>query len=746
MPGVSSGLAVVGFVFSGLLLAGAAGFAAAQSPISSPNLDITLYIAEPSSAQFFYPGEFGEFSQENSTSVVVFEGVNNLSFDLSDPVVKSSLVQRFDPCECDTPVLVQRIALTTPFYSQRLPLYLWSFAGDTEGFTVEGSAVLVTTIAERADPQIILYADIDSFSARAELVTFWVFFGFASALILVAVGSVGVAHNIRLASRAQSRRSRLDHPVLPLSVGVFSFVVIVIATVLPFAGAVQIGLTIDEPSHLRHLTNFFETGEYSSSVYGPVTALMGHSVNVGLGIEVWGAPLATAEAYQGRHLATAAIGSLGVFAVALTAWLIFGTGRWALVAGAFLASVPLWVGHSMFNLKDIPVATGYTLVTAGLIALFSQRVAGWHKIAIVIATMGLGAIIGAGTRPAALALMLSSAALAALLLLAIRSPRRPTRRSAVVLGVSVTAAAAVFAAIAWFTGRGVGLVAAIERSLDFPWTGFNLYGGERVSERPGLGTLVEVFGAFLPLFILVLLLVGMVFGVARIIRALLGRDQWSVRESAFVLIAVQAFAVLVGVAWFDPVIYDGGRQLLFIFPALALIAVYGLYGIQTVLPYVVSSSRASKRLMLVVVVAGFSVITYDQVRLFPYNYSYYNVIAQGPGINGQWQTDYWGASVREGAQFVAPGDPVMCGQAGSHNFNLPVLPPVCLALAPYVGQGVGAEDSILRPQQYWVIRNDRTLENYGPVISDNCTFHHELTRPVRGEDVVMSRVYICDDI
>lgn len=735
-------------LFVGVALSASIAFMASKSLTKSPELEIVLYSGIPSTAQFFAPDEFGAFSESRSQSLRVKEGVNTLRFDLSDTDVQNSLIQRVDPCVCDLPILIQRVSLRTPLYFKKIPLYLWSFAGDTEGFSQEGSAVLVTTTKERADPQVIFYADIKAFIERAETVAFWALFGSLGAFTLFVVGLVGVRTTARFSwLQSRSRYQRKEGLWLPLGVGLFSSIVVGLALFQQLSGALVTGITVDEPSHVRHLTNFFETGVYSSEVYGPFTALLGHSLNVVLGNEVWGTPLATLEAYQGRHLAVALIGFLGLVGVGVAAWSIFGSFRWAFLAAAFLGSLPVWVGHSMFNLKDIPVATGYTLVTAGLIVGLSSQVQGWRKTTLALILVGTGTLVGAGTRPGMLALMAGSALVFAVLWLFFHKKNGSQTVKAGWLAAGSVSALMIGSAVVVFTDFGQSLVAGIERSLDFPWTGLNLYAGEMVSERPGVGTILLVFSSYMPLFILALTVVGFGFGIVKIIQSMSSREVWSIRESAFILIGAQASVGLVFLAVMNPVIYDGGRQLLFTFPAWGLLAVYGVFAALKAVPYVFSSGRWGRRIVFAVLVTGLSVITFDQIRFFPYNYSYYNEIAQGPGITGRWETDYWASSIREGAGFVAPDDPVICGAIGSHRFDIGSnLPGPCPVLSPYVGDSAPVETTLLAENQFWVIRGDRTLLNHGPIISDNCTLHHEVTRPLRGEDVVMSRVYICDDL
>lgn len=745
--------AVIGLFTFGLVVSAGVGWLGAASSLAEPHVSAVVYLSEEAEAALYYSDVFGNIVPEQVLTAALNVGVNTLRFPVGDDIVANSLVQRLDLCACDSPVLVSSISLATTLFSERLHVRSWTPGGDLVEFHSEGSAVLMRPPPGSADPQIFLYADIVGFAVRAELAAFWVFFGFSGALILTVVGVISALRRASAGGTIRPDTSFVRPRVfrseqkIPLALAVFTAAVAIVAGAQQFAGAWVTGVTIDEPAHVRHLANYFETGVYSSSVYGPFTSLFGHALNVILGNEAWGMPLATLEAYQGRHMAVALIGFLGLLAVGVSAWAIFGSARWAFVAAAFLGSIPVWVGHSMFNVKDIPVASGYALFTAGLIVVLAPRLPGWRSPTLALGLLGVGVLVGAGTRPGAMALMLGSAFVLGVLWFATRHQRGGRRLpTAVVLG-GTAAFLGMGALLLLFSGPGAGLVAGIRRSLDFPWTGFNLYAGQLVSERPGAAVIAMVFASYLPLFVLFFVVAGIVFGVVRLIQESRPGGVWSPRESAFVLISAQASVGFVALATLNPTVYDGGRQLLFAFPAFALLAVYGLYAVLRALPFVLSSGRLRRRIVLGVMVAGFSIITVDQVRFFPFNYSLYNEIAQGSGISGRWETDYWASSVREGARYVAPGDPAICGVTGTHNFNVGTsLPPACETLSPYVGTAARAEQSLLSEREFWVIRIDRTLINRGPISSDNCRLHHEVTRPFRGEDVVMSRVYICRDL
>ncbi|MEX0789831.1 MAG: hypothetical protein WD178_03555, partial [Actinomycetota bacterium] len=67
-----------------------------------------------------------------------------------------------------------------------------------------------------------------------------------------------------------------------------------------------------------------------------------------------------------------------------------------------LAAIPAWTGHSMFNIKDVPSAVGYTLVTAGLVVALSPAAHGPSRRTrrwLVGPAIAVGVFIGVGTLP-----------------------------------------------------------------------------------------------------------------------------------------------------------------------------------------------------------------------------------------------------------------------------------------------------------------------------------------------------------
>lgn len=714
------------------------GLLTAQPVFDRTELRVSYYANEATEAELFLSDSFGNLMAERPQTTPVAMGINNVAFPLSDSTAQASFLQRFDPCRCSSPLLIEKVWLVDSFYSEEVDLESAVVVGAT--LRAEGTSYRLVPDSS-LDPQLVFYTDVASFSQAAAA---WRF-GLAAALSLVlmllpwGVASLVLIRRQTRAEGPSGRRTRLRRNKNPGDAAVALFgLIFAFGVAQQIVGAAEVGVTVDEPLHVNHLRNYFATGTFSSAAYGPLIALFGHGVNVVLGVEVWGYPLESAQAYVNRHLVVGVLGVLGTFGVATTAGIVLKSWRWGVVAGALASSVPLWIGHSMFNMKDVPVATGYTLLTLGLVLLNTSSIRMAVRFPLAAAGVVVGATITMGTRPGMSPLLVGSVVVAVVMLFL--AGDRNTRRAIGVFAVSVGAVAGI-----WFMLGGVqDLVSAVTRSASFPWDGTNLYAGERVGSTPSLGMLLVVLGASLPVLIIGLVAAGLVFGIWVLTRRS-GTDIASFEmKAAIPIIGFQAVGALASVPILDPVIYDGGRQILFIFPSLTLFAVFGLYALTQVSGFPAKTLRASRSVILLAVSAGLIVVQFDQAKLFPYNYTYYNAVAQGSGISGQWQTDYWGASIRELAAPIASGDFSTCRSVGDMNLNRESLEP-CGSLAPYVGEAAQNRVSTVPGRGFWAAASDRALAEFGPIDSESCSFHSQVTRVLRGEEVSMSRLYVCQD-
>lgn len=492
----------------------------------------------------------------------------------------------------------------------------------------------------------------------------------------------------------------------------------VVATTSAYAvvGAWTTGMSWDEAYHVDRMRNYLDSGWYllagdldprtgepgwwedQAYVYAPVTAILMHLAAVAAGAEPSGEIAASGQAYAVRHLVIVAIAFVGLGAAAHLARRLTGSWGWGLVSAAVLGAIPMWTGHAMFNVKDVPVATGCTVVSAALVWLLSAQgrrpVAGRVLVAVSLMS-GLGWVLAVGTRPGIWPTLVAAhvAALAGLALL--RAPRRDV--VAAVLGpiVAWLVLWAIYPAV-FSTPR----LALWESAMS----------SSRFDDRAGQWYYVPaLLVGEMPLLLLGAAAIGTVAAARRVIGALRphrSEVEDRARDLAWTIVAVQAFTLPLLAMVRESNLYNGLRQLLFMVPAMAVLATFG---IAVVCAAVRRANRRDVSILAAAIVSA-SVIapTLAQARLFPYNYTF----ASWPSyaVPQAADTDYWRTAVRELAPEI-PGDGwVTCGPAlsegraslrrsldGDENCASTLIGP----LAPYAGERgerVGIADT-----EFWAV-------------------------------------------
>ena len=533
-------------------------------------------------------------------------------------------------------------------------------------------------------------------------------------------------------------------------------------------GAWVTGKTWDEQNNVGMLQTFFSAGwhvtadaiinglpdpryPYGVFVYGPMGEFLPHAINVLLGNESWGVLDPGAAATAGRHLGTALQALLGVGAAAGTCWAITRSWRWGLMGGALLAVTPLWLGQGMFNIKDSPAATGYTLATLGLVCFLRPdflskkvvRILGW--VALVA-----GTVLAAGVRTA-LGLPIAAAVVIAPFV-AWALHRRMGRETAVALHasrrfveglVAMVAAYLVLTAIypkAYSNPINLGIKAVLDSAL-YPVNEAQLTAGTWMTQPVPWTYQPLWFASQLPLVIVIFCTLAVAWWIWSVVRILIGRmDLGSRVEHASMTtpVVLQLSLLPVGAILGQSTLYNGTRQVLFVVPAAAILATLGIRGVMRRLDmgkrgWVATAAWAAVSVGLVIPLVA-------QARLFPYNYTYFNAAAALAPIDGNWSTDYWRASSNELIRRTPSSGEVSCGteQLAKGEFY-PCLTETMFS--PYLAErGSQALPGQAGPGQYWFIR-----ENGGNIdIPPGCTVHDEISRPLFWRDITIGQVLLCD--
>ncbi len=349
-------------------------------------------------------------------------------------------------------------------------------------------------------------------------------------------------------------------------------------------------------------------------------------------------------AYQGA--ANIILSVLSVTALAVALAVALRSVLAAVFAWSVTLSTPLWLGMSHVDFKDMPVAAGLTLVTAGLILSFSISAPASIVVSVLLAGSG-GAIVLA-TRAGALPLLVTLAVGSAVGVIAIG--RRANVRTVPIV-IASCSALAVAGAFTWATNpiARIGMLTWLKNATgvarSFPWDATIRTAGKdlRSTDLP-FWYVPAWIGAQLPLLTLVAIAAGCVLLIVVLIRQAAGDRLRTVLP--LVPITMQAIVLPVLTVGSGAVLYDGIRHLLYVIPALIAIPAVALAVLDR-------GPWTPSRLGVVLPVTAVAIAAtslFASIRWAPYSYAFVNPVAGRDDNTRSWELDYWGVSAREGVR------------------------------------------------------------------------------------------------
>ena len=369
----------------------------------------------------------------------------------------------------------------------------------------------------------------------------------------------------------------------------------------------------------------------------------------------------TTYLYQGAANLLLAVAAMTAFAVAIAVAFrsrLAGAFVWALTL-----SMPLWLGMMHVDFKDMPVASGLTLVSAGLIlALALER----RAMLAGALLAGAGGGIAVATRPGAIVLLGVVVGGTVAVALAWGLVRHRVRET---LPVVVAGALAPVCGVllTWATNpiARLGTVQWFRDSIDiarkYPWNAGSIRtaGKDLHSIDLPWWYVPAWLWAQLPLLTCAALVGGAGYLAIRLVR---DRRRVTARETLpLVPLALQGIVLPVGIVASGAVLYDGIRHELFMVPALFALPAVAL---------ALLDRGAGRRMRVALPLAAVVVVAASlaaSVRWAPYAYAFVNPIAGRNKDGRAWELDYWGVSAREGIRrlreagyapiYTVPGSP-----------------------------------------------------------------------------------------
>lgn len=545
---------------------------------------------------------------------------------------------------------------------------------------------------------------------------------------------------------------------------VVGLAVLAIGAVQLFAGALDAGITIDEPIEAESTQVWMDTGWFDPPyvlvdgqpdpnnplsnpyVHGPAFGAVAHAANVIAGNESLGEISYSAGAFEIRHLVSALLAALAVAAVGIAVWFLTRSRRFGTWAAAGLLAVPEWMGQGFFNPKDTPAACGFTLLTVALVLALGEGAdePSSRRRRIAIGGMLAGGIfIAAGTRPALMLPFLASVLVYGALRFGqhrlggiARGDYDTDLAVAAGTGLGYMAIAVVYPDAA--RTPVTFLTESVSSSASWSWHGVTLTAGELLPQNPPWWYLPAWVSASYPLLLQGLVVLGAALAVVALIKGL-GSDRrgaiWSRRDLGLVLVLQQALLLPLGAILTGAVIYSGMRQHIYVLPAMAILAGVGAARLWA---WACSREPVDRRRQAAtaVLVAALLIPLAQQALLFPYNYTYVNPVAAIGGVDDRWETDYWFSSAPEAISHVPVGAELRC------YLVMPTVPCEESAIAPFQGLQGTAVDNRWEgdTSAIWAIVR-RHADNPPPAY---CEQAGDVTRGLLGTKVTMSFVLRCD--
>jgi hypothetical protein len=329
-----------------------------------------------------------------------------------------------------------------------------------------------------------------------------------------------------------------------------------------------------------------------------------------------------------------------------------------LLAAVFLWLTPMYYGHSFNNSKDLPFAVLLLASMAAIRRLWDYLPDPPPRVWIP-AALCFGGL--AGIRSGGLMVFgYMVATLAAWLALRMRGTPPPAvagaRRSLVIAGLKIGVVMWGVLLVCWPLALDSPLLGPI-RGARMTLRFHNMIlptrfaGADVMSHRLPWSYVPLWYGVTLPDFYFIAAAAGAIV----LWKAVRDRRSWAARPEMPLFISLVAIGVLFPfyvVVIFHSILYDGVRHVLFMLPLMAVLA-----GV-AVAAFLESAATIPRLVIGGAIAISLALTVGDMWRLHPFESVYFNRLSGG--LPAQWkrfETDYWGQSYREAAEWLMAHPP-----------------------------------------------------------------------------------------
>jgi len=407
------------------------------------------------------------------------------------------------------------------------------------------------------------------------------------------------------------------------------------------------GISGDEEVHYKHsemVYDYFSTlGKDQSSLDTPKTHLKyyGQSFdNLVTFLIHW---FGIEDIYSFRHLMCSISGWLILVVTALFAAYFSGYGAAILVLFLFAVS-PNFLGHTQNNLKDIPFALAYIAsVYYSLKLVFSETKPTRKTIILLILSIGFSIGIRAGGILVVFYLGFFMFVKTVLDWMAAKKPDYPLLKKHVILFFGISIAGYLLGLVTWpyaLQNPLLNVWKSYQVMTHFPTTVRQIFDGQfDWSDFHPWYYLPKYMAITIP----VVVFAGLIAFFLNTRKNFTSNQKIQLGLLGFTILFPVVFVIIK-----QSNLYGSWRHFLFIYPGIILISALGIHTV---------FKRFGQKIVQLGVVAVLLVLSFHPVKFMaanhPYYYLYYNQLVGGlKGAYGNYETDYYYHTMREGAEWL----------------------------------------------------------------------------------------------
>jgi len=398
-----------------------------------------------------------------------------------------------------------------------------------------------------------------------------------------------------------------------------------------------------ENSNTSDLATYYDLIPITSEFYGTLIYRISDWVSIQtIGRSIFDNTLLISN-YYFIDLTTWFISLISILIICYSLYITFDSSTFSFLFFGVISTLPIWVGMSQVNSKDLPVAAGISILSAGFMLILNQNLPKkYFYLGVLFTSLGSG--ISLSVRPASITIVSSFIVLNSIILFFYNLGK--IRFYLITAKIVFTFfATLIFSTFMLYMSNPISsrnlypwILDAIRVSLDYPSIQpVRVFGKDFLSNDLPFWYVGAWVWAQLPILTFFSFILGLIFLFKKVTFQKDLEQLYAI--SPF---CVQAFFVPIIFLFSQPNLYNGIRHILFIYPALILISTLFL---KRILDDIKSKYLRMLSCIFVTLVIVLNIAATHRWK--PYSYAFVNPIA-GLGNHRNWDLDYWGLSAREG--------------------------------------------------------------------------------------------------